>query len=161
MAGRAPRWWVLHSVPLGDGRGRVRGDVDHLLVGSPGVVTINSKHHRDGRLTLEGEQLVLNGHPTEYVRKARREAERVREFLRPALVEVGSSELAGRVPVRPVIAILAGLLRIDRAAPGVTVVTARQLVHLLCALPAVLDEAEVGAVYEVARRSTTWNPTPP
>lgn len=32
---------MLHSVPLGDGQGRVRGDVDHVLIGPPGVVTIN------------------------------------------------------------------------------------------------------------------------
>jgi hypothetical protein len=63
--GREPLWRVLHSVPLGDGRGRVRGDVDHLLIGPPGVVALNSKHHRAGRLALHGGQLVVNGYPTE------------------------------------------------------------------------------------------------
>lgn len=43
---RAPAWRVLHSVPVGTGR----GDIDHVLIGPPGVVTINTKHHRAGRL---------------------------------------------------------------------------------------------------------------
>lgn len=159
LRGRAPRWWVLHSVPLGDGRGRVRDDVDHLLVGPPGVVTINSKHHRDRRLALDGEQLVLNGYPTEYVRKARREAERVREFLRPALVEAGSSELAGRVTVRPVIAIVGGRLLIDRCAPGVTVVTTRQLVHVLRSIPAM--RRFTGSALAPGFAAGTVRPTPP
>jgi len=42
---RSPRWRVLHSVPLRDARGAVRGDIDHVLIGPPGVVTINTKHH--------------------------------------------------------------------------------------------------------------------
>jgi len=44
--------------------------------GTP-VVTINTKHDRAGRLELDGEQLVVNGRPTGYVRGVRREAERV------------------------------------------------------------------------------------
>ncbi|ODU05884.1 MAG: hypothetical protein ABS81_06350 [Pseudonocardia sp. SCN 72-86] len=158
LRGRPPSWWVLHSVPLGDGRGRVRGDVDHVLIGPPGVITINSKHHRAGRLTLDGEQLVVNGHLTEYVRKARREAERAAQFLRPALAGAGTPELAARVAVRPMLAIVGGRLLISRWAPGVTVVMTRQLLHAVRSIPAVLDAAEVATVYEVARRSTTWNP---
>ncbi len=72
MRGRTPPWRVLHSVPLNDGRSRVRGDVDHVLIRPPGIVTISSKRHRAGRLALDGEQLVVNGRPPEYVRKARR-----------------------------------------------------------------------------------------
>ncbi|MFC4951048.1 nuclease-related domain-containing protein [Pseudonocardia sp. GCM10023141] len=154
-------WRVLHSVPLGDGQGRIRGDVDHLVIGPPGVITINTKHHRTGRLELDGEKLVVNGRPTEYIRKARREAERVTGFLRPAMVAAGAAELAERVAVRPLIAVVGGRLLIAQWAPGVTVVMPRQLVHTLRSIPAVLNEDEVGAVYEVARRSTTWNPAPP
>ena len=40
---RTPRWRVLHSVPVEGGR-----DIDHVMIGPPGVVTINSKHHRPG-----------------------------------------------------------------------------------------------------------------
>lgn len=160
LRGRSPAWRVLHSVPLGDGQGRVRGDVDHVLIGPPGVVTINTKHHRAGRLELDGEALVVNGRPSEYVRKARREAERVAEFLRPALTAAGSPELAARIVVRPMLAIVGGRLLITRWTPGVTVVMTRQLLHAVRSIPSVFDGDEVAAVYEVARRSTTWNPAP-
>jgi hypothetical protein len=46
---------VLHSVPLLDAAGRGRGDIDHVLIGPPGAVTINTKHHRAGRLELDGD----------------------------------------------------------------------------------------------------------
>jgi hypothetical protein len=34
----------VHSVPLGDGHGQAQGDVDHLVIGPPGLVLINTKH---------------------------------------------------------------------------------------------------------------------
>jgi Nuclease-related domain. len=154
--GRAPLWRVLHSVPPGDAQGRIRGDVDHLLVGPPGVVTINTKHHRAGRLELDGESLVVNGRPSEYIRKDRREAERVSEFLRPALTGAGHPAVAEQVVVRPMIVIVGGRLLISAWAPGVTVVMTRQLVQALRSIPTVLAPAGTDAVFEVARRSTTW-----
>ena len=159
LRGRRPRWFVLHSVPLGDGHGRIRGDVDHLLIGPPGLVSINTKHHRTGKLLLDGDELFLNGHPTDYVAKARREAERIEQFIRPALTASGATELASRLPVRPLIVIVGGRLLVDRWPSGVTVVMIRTLIEVLSTLPAVLAAPEVTAVYELARRSTTWNPS--
>ena len=153
---RGPRWRVLHSVPLTDRHGRVRGDVDHVLIGPPGVTTINTKHHRAGRLALDGEELVVNGWPTAYVAKARAEADRAAAALRPALTELGNPALAALLIVRPLIAVVGGRLLIERWAPGVTVVMTRQLVHTLVSMPAALDADQVLQVWEVARRSTTW-----
>jgi hypothetical protein len=64
-------------------RGRVRGDIDHVLIGPPEVVTVNRKHHRGGRLALDGEQLVLGGRPTEYVPKVPPGGERAAELSAP------------------------------------------------------------------------------
>jgi hypothetical protein len=158
--GRSTGWFVLHSVPLGDGHGRVRGDVDHLVMGPPGLVSINTKHHRTGKLYLDGDELVLNGHQTAYVPKARREAQRVTGFLQQALA-AELPELAGRVPVRPLLVIVGGRLMTDAWPAGVTVVMASTLLEALRAFPTVLSVDEVGAVYELARRSTTWNPAAP
>jgi hypothetical protein len=36
---------VLRSLALGDRHGGTRGDIDYLVIGPPGVVTINTKHH--------------------------------------------------------------------------------------------------------------------
>jgi hypothetical protein len=158
--GRPQQWWVLHSVPLGDGHGHAYGDVDHLLIGPPGLVSINTKHHRTGKLYLDGDQLVLNGHRTDYVPKARREADRVTGFLQTALTAHGYPELAGRVPVRPLLAIVGGRLMTDRWPAGVTVVMTSTLIEAVRAFPAALDPDQVAAVYDLARRSTTWNPPP-
>jgi hypothetical protein len=161
--GRPQLWWVLHSVPLGDGRGdgQAHTDVDHLLIGPPGLVSINTKHHRTGKLYLDGDQLVLNGRRTDYVPKARREADRVTSFLHTALTAHGHAELVGRLPVRPLLAIVGGRLMTERWPAGVTVVMTSTLIEAVRAFPVVLDPDQVAAVYELARRSTTWNPPPP
>ena len=62
-------------------------------------MSINTKHHRTGKLYLDGDQLVLNGRRTDYIPKARREADRVRSALQADLAAHGHAELAGRVPV--------------------------------------------------------------
>jgi hypothetical protein len=147
--GRAPSWRVLHSVPLLDARGRGRGDIDHVLIGPPGVVTVNTKHHRAGRLELDRDDMVVNGRPTEYVRKARLEALRAAELLRAALVDAGAAELAGRLVVRPLLAIVGGRLLVSNWPAGVTVVMTRQLVPILRGMPPVLDAGDVEAVFRV------------
>jgi hypothetical protein len=161
LRGREAAWQVLHSVPLGDGRGRIRGDVDHLLVGPPGVVTVNTKHHRGGRVELAADEVLVNRRATDYLAKARREADRVTEFLRPALAANGQPSLAVRVPVRPLIALVGARLLVREHVPGVLVVPTGQLVHVLRSIPAALDAREAAAVFDVARRSTTWNPATP
>jgi hypothetical protein len=59
------------------------------------VVSINTNHHRTGKLLLRGDELTLNGYRTEYVSKARREAQRIAGFLEPALLKEAAG-LVGR-----------------------------------------------------------------
>ena len=158
--GRSTGWFVLHSVPLGDGHGRVRGDVDHLVIGPPGLVSINTKHHRTGKLYLDGDELVLNGHPTAYVPKARREAQRVTGFLQQTL-----DRRAARAGREGAGAAAAGHRRrtahdrrlavrrhcgdgveADRGATGV---------------PRGTERRGGGRGVRTGRRSTTWNPAAP
>lgn len=149
---RAPSWRVLHSVPIGTGR----GDIDHVLIGPPGIVTINTKHHRAGRLALDGDKLIVNGRPTDYIPTARREAQRAAALLGSALDTTGHTELAARVIVRPVLAVVGGRVLIANWAPGVSVVMTRQLTHTLTSLPPALDPREVDAIYDVARHRAVW-----
>jgi|GEM_PF-1050662 len=153
---RPPGWHVLHSVEFVDEHGRTRGDVDHVLIGPPGAVTINTKHHRAAQLTLDGDELLRGRHREPYVPKARREAQRVAEHLRPALRAAGHPELAERLTSRPLLAIVGARLVVRQWPAGVTVVMSEKLLHALRSIPAALDPGEVGAVYEIARRSTTW-----
>ncbi|WP_156819512.1 nuclease-related domain-containing protein [Pseudonocardia sp. HH130630-07] len=79
LLGRSPRWRVLHSVPLEGGA----ADLDHVLIGPPGICVINSRHHRHRSVLLDGERLVVAGVATDAVPRARAEAARVRELLLP------------------------------------------------------------------------------
>lgn len=98
----------------------------------------------------------MNGRPTEYVRKARLEASRAGELLRAALTNADEAALAGRLVVRPLLAIVGGRLLVTGWPSGVTVVMTRQLVPILRGMPAALDAGDVDAMFALARRSTTW-----
>jgi len=71
---------VLHGVQLGAG-----GDVDHLVIGPPGVFTVNTKHHPKAKIKVGSKVLFVNGHQAPYIGKACREATRVRVALSRAL----------------------------------------------------------------------------
>lgn len=135
MRGRRPRWRVLQSVPFLNRNGDIRSDIDHVLIGPPGVVTINTKHHQAGRVALDGDELTVNRHRTDYLTKARREAERVAGLLEAALATAGYSGLAQRVPVRPMIVVVGARLLVSDWAAGVSVVMPRQLLHTLTSMP--------------------------
>ena len=176
------RWRVLHSVPLGpDGR---RGDIDHVLIGPPGVITINTKHHQARRRVDVTDTITVGGRSTDYVAKARREADRAAALLTAAAadaalgspteawpftadeVAVVATVAAGRhprggpsrwPPVTPVIAVVGAPLHGRDRPAGVLVVTPKTLPRLLSALPTALDEHQAVTLHTLARRSTTWS----
>jgi hypothetical protein len=39
---------------------RSGADIDHLVIGPPGVFTINTKHHRDARIWVGGNMVKVN-----------------------------------------------------------------------------------------------------
>jgi len=146
---RRPPWRVLHSVPVGTGR----GDIDHVLLGPPGVVTVNTEHHPGRAVRFDGDQLTVDGCPTEHVPRARTEAERVGRLLAAARGEDESP------PVTAALAVIAASVTLAPGGQhprGVLVATAVSLPRLVTALPAVLDDAEIDELYAVARRLGTW-----
>ena len=74
-------WRVLHSVPVGE-RG---SDIDHVVIGAPGVFVVNSKHHRGKLVTTTPRAVVVGKHPTRYAEFARTEADRTATLLAAAL----------------------------------------------------------------------------
>lgn len=122
-----------------------------VVIGPPGVVTINTKHHRAGRLALDGDELVVNGRPTDYVPKARREAERAAALIGSALAAAGHPDLASELNVRAVLAVVGGRVLITSWAPSVAVVMTRQLTHALTSMPPALDARQIDTVNDVAR----------
>lgn len=145
---RPPCWRVVHSVPLDGGR----ADIDHVLVGPPGVCVINTRHHRGGRVLLGRDALLVDGYRTDALERARGEAARARSLLLPRL-----GPGLDAVPVRPVIAIVGAAMQVRRWPDDVIVATEGALVAAMRGLSPVLDAAQVVQVYEIVRRPGTWS----
>ena len=141
-------WQVLHAVPVGS-RG---ADIDHVIIGPFGVVTINTKI--TGTTVWVGEHgMMVGGTRVDYVRKSRSEAARARRLLGRAL--------GGQVPVQSVI-VFVGARRFSIAAGGPADVavlpSARALYRWLRRQSTVLDARQAEAIYQAARRPATWQP---
>jgi hypothetical protein len=143
-------WRVLHAIPVGD-KG---SDIDHVVIGPPGVVTINTKHHPDAKVWVRGDTVKVNGHNQRYVRNSRHEAQRAASLL--------TAKLDQDVPVRAVIAIVGArdgfVVKEQPAGDTVSVVLHKRLAGYLRSLPVVLDSSDVERIYQAARHLATWQP---
>lgn len=148
LAKLGPEWRVLHAVRVGE-RG---SDIDHVVIGPAGVFTVNAKHHPHSSVWVGGDTFMVNGQRVPYIRNSRYEARRASRLL---------TERAG-FPVGAV-----GVIAVMGAHRGFTVkrqpedgtvvvVQRRRISHLLQKLPSRLNAREIDVVFEVARRSTTW-----
>ncbi len=139
-------WHVLHAVPVGQ-RG---ADIDHVVIGPFGVVTVNTK--TTGTTVWVGEYgLTIGGRPVDYIRTSRHEAARAGRLLHRAT--------GLEVPVQPAIVFLgARKVTVRGGGPaGVAVLpTPRALRHWLHRQPAALPPDQVEALYEAARRPASW-----
>lgn len=143
-----PAWRVLHAVRVGE-RG---SDIDYVVVGPPGIFTINAKHHPNASIWVGGDTFTVNGQRVPYIRNSRHEARRAARLL---------TEHAGfPVTAAGVIAVMGAQKGFKiRAQPedgAVVVVTRRRVSHHLLSQPHRLSPREVDAVYDIAPRSTTW-----
>ncbi|MHC5559280.1 nuclease-related domain-containing protein [Kocuria sp. U4B] len=145
LARLGPEWTVLHAVPVGE----QGADIDHVLIGPPGVFTLNTKHHTAQSIWVAGRTLMVGGQKQPYIPKAFHEATRATKLLSAA---VGES-----VPVNGVLVLVDPRCVTIREDPaGVAVVTDRQLIRWLTLQPPVLTPAQVSRIAVVAARPTTW-----
>ena len=139
-------WRVLHSVPVGD----LGSDIDHVLIGPPGVFTINTKTHPGKLVWANPKMITVDKHKTRYAEIARRESDIAGRLLTAAL--------GHPVPVAPVISVVGGTVGGNHQPLGVTVVPVKKLVDWLLQQPASYSPARIETVYAVARRSSSWQP---
>ena len=145
VARRNPRWRFLHSVPVG----KLESDIDHVLIGPGGVFTANTKHHPDATIWAGGRKFTVNGSNQLYIRNSLHESQRAEKFL--------SAACGFPVPVTGIIIpVGAKQLIVKTLAAGVDVVDRSHIAAWLLAQPTVLDAGQLDAIYEMARRSTTW-----
>ncbi|MFI6153144.1 nuclease-related domain-containing protein [Kitasatospora sp. NPDC051170] len=142
---RRDGWKVLHSVQFSSGT-----DIDHLVIGPPGVFTVNTKHHR-GAVVWQGDQAItVNRVPTRYAPVSQSEATKVSRVL--------SARSGFPVPVQPVVAVVgATSITIGSAlSPILLLDGARVDQHLSGRLPQLRSD-QVDQIFAVARDSRTWH----
>jgi hypothetical protein len=144
LAKLGSRWHVLHSIPISGS-----ADIDHLVIGPAGVFSLNAKHHKYATVSVEGDVVTVNGHPHPYVEKSRQEARRVGRVLSEA---IGASIAAHGV----VVVVNAGNFTFRQQPEDVLVTDRRRLRRWLLSFPCVHDRAGTEALFQVARRSSTW-----
>lgn len=144
-----PEWRVFHAVPVGSGS----SDIDHVVIGPPGVFTINTKHHEGLDVWVGSTRLLVNGQRTEYLRNARHEASRASKQL--------SVAAGGTVEVVPIIAVVGARRFTVRERPAdVMPLREYQLARSLTRLPAVVPPADVDRLADVAAIPSTWHQAP-
>jgi Nuclease-related domain len=141
-------WRTVHAIPIGD----ADSDIDHVVIGPPGVFTLNTKHHPNGNVWVAERTFMVNGKKVPYLPKAVSEAKRASRLL---TVAVGAD-----IAVRPVIVVMgATSFKIKSEPVDVKVIGRRDVVRWLQAQPAVLATTDVEAIYSVARLASTWGRT--
>jgi hypothetical protein len=143
-------WHLLHSVPVGKGD----SDIDHIAIGPGGVFTINSKKHDGKKIWVAKYQMRVNGTPVPYLRNSRHEASRAKKLLEP--------HVDFEVPVMGCVVVLTGSIVPEvtyRDMPDdVRVLDKWDVPRWFKKRAGILTPDQVEALYEVARRSTTWKP---
>jgi Nuclease-related domain len=144
-----PRWDVLHVLPVDDS-GK---DIDHLVIGPPGVFTITTENFPGQEIKVNGDFLAVGSQRFDDIAVARELGQSAAELL--------SAAAAAPIAVRPLLVVVTPTKLALRQQPdGVTVVASRQLLHYLRGLDRTLDGAEVASISDVADRDTTWHAAP-
>jgi hypothetical protein len=137
-------WYVLHSAELRSG-----ADIDHIVIGPPGVFTINTKHHAHARIWIGTHTMKVNGAGLHYLRNSEHEAA-------SAARRLGKS-CRMDVPVTPVLAFVgAAQIMMSFPAPPVLIVRGEQVDKELRRLPQTLSESDQDRIYSVARHRDIW-----
>ena len=148
LAKLGSEWRVLHSVEVGD-RG---SDIDHVLVGPGGVLTVNAKNHPNANVWVGGDTFMVNGQRVPYIRNTRYEANRAGRLL--------AEQVGFPVAVRGIIAVVGAhkgfKIKKQPEDGAVVIVQRRRISQYVRQLPNRLTVREIDAIYDVARRSTTW-----
>jgi hypothetical protein len=180
-------WLVLHGAKIG---ASARADLDHVLIGPPGVIVINTKKLDPRyRVTIDDGEIYTGRFSTDFVAKASRDAERAWWLLASAAQAVVARRVRGDLPPDwdlsphwvavesvaaqarsappssgaanrwpPTIPALAfvGSGSVEERAASPVVARASTICRALREHRVALDKSQVLAIYELARRSTTW-----
>jgi hypothetical protein len=136
-------WHLVNDVPLGESG----ANIDHVLVGPPGVFTVNAKN-LTGHVWVGASGIRVDGHATDFVRAAVDEATRAARLLAAALDRP--------VDVRPILAILADGWSVQEPHDDVFIGAPRGVKDWLQRLPSTLAPNEVARITAAAADPMTW-----
>lgn len=149
LATLPPEWTVFHALPIG----KKGADIDHLVIGPGGIVTINTKNHSGKSVWVAGQTLMVSGQKLQHIPKADYEATRITKLL--------NERMPLLPPARPVLAILDPKSLSIKAKPErTTVLSAARLRRWLVKLPVVLTTEQLSELAVILDDPTTW-PLPP
>ncbi|MFB4302188.1 nuclease-related domain-containing protein [Actinomadura sp. NTSP31] len=139
-------WHVLHAVPVG----RNGADIDHVLIGPFGVITVNTKSTR-AKVWVAENGMMVGATKVDYLRNSRHEAKRARALL---------TDACGRhVPVHAVVVFVGakGFTVRNGGPKDVTVLPDVKALHRwLRRRGRVLTPEQVANVHAAAQRPKTW-----
>jgi len=138
-----PPWHLRHDLALPGSD----ANIDHLVIGPPGVFVINTKNHSGQRVWVYESRMGVANVTTDYLAKARAEALRVQRLLNGCAVAVD---------VIPVIAVYCRELAIESRPTDVEVRDAISLRRWLTRLPRLMTPADGVAIlaHILGRRPT-------
>jgi hypothetical protein len=136
-------WTVLHSVPVGAGP----SDIDHVLVSTRGVFTVNTKNHPGARVWATGTGFMVNGRVEGYIHASLHEASRASDLI--------SASTGIRVPVTPVIVVVDPAV-VTGSWPDAVVLPSSDLLRWLRRQPRAFPDDTVAGIVQAAARRGTW-----
>ena len=148
LASLGEQWAVVHDLTIG----RKGANLDHLVVGPPGVFVLNTKN-LTGKLTVYEHAILQNGHKTTFVPAALREARTVQKRL--------SAAVGREIKAWSCLVVMGCEVEVRKPLANLTLVPARSLPRWLDRLPGgALSAGEVLELERVARTPGTWLPGP-
>ena len=139
----SPPWTVLHDLPLGSNG----ANLDHLVVGPPGVFALNTKY-LNAKVWVGERAVLVNGQRTEFLSKSRAEGRRVAATLQRA---VGHP-----VAVTPLLVVICDRLTVKAQPADVQVLRRVDLLRWLERRSVSIAATEVRSLGAAAARSATW-----
>ncbi|WP_158623820.1 nuclease-related domain-containing protein [Corallococcus llansteffanensis] len=137
-------WFIQHDVKIG----RNGANVDHLVIGPPGVYVINTKLLQQ-TVWVAGAVIKVGGYSKDYVEKGEAEAKRIREQLIDA---TGRRSLW----VQSLLVFVDADLVVKHPPRNVPVLRDHELVPSLLEQQVTLGQEEVVALARAAQQVATW-----
>ncbi|WP_081747571.1 nuclease-related domain-containing protein [Arthrobacter sp. Br18] len=150
LASLGPEWTVLHAVPVGNRS----SDIDHVIIGPTGIVTLNTKRHADQPVWTARTTFMVSGKRQPHIHNSVYEADRAAKLL---------SRSVGRdLQVTAAIVVVgAKSVTVKEKHQTVAVLTPRQLLRWLTRRPSTLTPQQVAIVSAAAVLPETWKRDPP